>query len=912
MKSGSQDNLTQNPILSLLNSSESDIVKILGILKLMSTEGKIRPPKPLIKFPVFQGGGAKGGAYIGAYEALDKKGFLDEIVCPGGASAGGIVAFFMGLGFDGAQFRAISENLNFNDFIDFKKNGWSEYLSGHKLGNAIDLVRYGAVSPGKSFHQWASYFVEQVLGDKNATFRDLHEKLATDPTLKDMLFTATHYGTKGDSQAAQVFSFATTPDVVIADAFRATISYPGAFEPWQVRQKEIVDGKVTFKSLGFFADGGILNNLPLTCYNTEYYADPHYQNLERVDYRNQPVKVNPSVVGFSLTELEELNDDITPMTERVKALQQRVKKNNNSPVAKAQVAPSSWHLMDIAKAALWNTFGKPEAEDVADKQKIYFDQTVQVWPENVSTLEFDLARDKLARISANGKQATQLWLEKNRNSADAYDYKQHHDDRLTKQEEKQKQKDPEKFYFTKLSSLFMDLFKEIKKQGKIDCTKQGLLKNTRIRYLANQIIHFATLSTKDKLDVVEKAYIHAGEFFQQREMAIAQNRANRWDMIQPEKILKNICNKLNSDPKSAIKLIKSQLSNVIALAEQNQGQLLKVLVNTNNAQLTDKVLGIIAKALNQAYYHGKFTNPRCYMSRLLDNANPSLISLALQHDNLNILNILLKHGINVRHQNASTGNDALQEAVVLSHFAGFKKLVMECIDEENSFENIRIGKDNLWQYLFNHASNDFITALCHDNYFLHIIASETTDDNGLNILHHLAQKGTPAAFASMTYSIMADGVLSKTLLTNKDFRGQSPLAYIIKHNREDILQALVTEGKGKYAGYFTTGDFFLDHVFDIKEANRHSLHDLKQAYLEAPNLYRYLIKNLSSQAKADSLNNTITSSLHFGILDQPSIQTIELAAIHQEPVIFHPIFKKETKDIEQAIASLKKQLQLVA
>lgn len=903
MKNGSQNNLKPTPLLSLMASSDAGVVEVLGLLRLIISQGKIRPPKPLIKFPVFQGGGAKGAAYIGVYEALDEMGYLEEAVCPGGASAGAIAAFFMSLGFDAAQFRNITENLNFNDFIDFKKNGWSEYLNGYKVGNVIDLVRYGAVSPGKSFHQWASYYLEQVLGDKNATFRDLHEKLPADPTLKDVLFKATHYATRNDNQARQVFSFATTPDVVIADAFRASMSYPGAFEPWLVRQKEIIDGKVTYKSLGFFADGGILNNLPVSCYNREYFADANYQNLERIDSRNQPVKINPSVVGFSLTDLENLNDDISPMTERVKALQEAAQLKNNSAVSTAKTAPSSWHLMDIAKAALWNYFGKPEAEDIADKHKIYFDQTVQIWPENVTTLEFDLSREKLMRISDNGKIATMLWLKKFRNPADSYNYKQYYDDRLTKKEEKQKLNAPKNFYLTKLSSLFVALFNETKKQEKINSTEQGLISNVRIRYLASRILYFSDLALTEKVDVIKDAYTQANQTYQQREAAIARSRAHRWDIINPQKILDNICNKLSSEPKIAVKLVKSQLSNIISVAELNHGQLLRALVNTNNIELTHKVLSAINKALNQAYYHGKLTNPKCHMSKLLDNTNPSLLYLALQHNNLDMVDVLLNYGANIRHINVQSGKDGLEEAISLSNYAGFKKLVMECVGEEHSLDALKINQEELWQYIFHHASKDFIRTLCHDNEFLLAIANEHTDDNGMSILHHLALKGTSDAFANLSYAILADGVFSKAMLTDNDYNGESPLATIIHNKREDILRSLVAKGKRRFSGYLTTSDYFLDHVFDVQQDNRKSINDLKRAYVIAPKLYRYFMKHLSSQSKANELNNMITCEQHFAILDQPKSQINEVADIHQEPVMFNQVFDEEVRDTSNRLAS---------
>ncbi len=897
---------------SACNVASPNVNEVMRIVSILRGEGKIRPPKPPIKYPVFQGGGAKGGAYIGAYEALDKMGYLEEVTCPGGASAGGIVAFFMSLGFDSAQFKYISENLHFNDFIELKKNGWAEFLNGHMLGTVLDVAQYGAASPGKVFHQWASHFVEQILGDKNATFRDLHNQTAIDPTLKDLLFTATHYGTKGDAQAEQVFSFATTPDVVIADAFRATISYPGAFAPWEVRQREITDGKTTFKSLGFFADGGILNNLPVTSFNSQYYADDHYQALERKDHRNLPVKVNPCVVGFSLTPLEALNDEITPLPARVKKLQQATK--HASAISKAQVAPSNWHLMDIAKAALWNTFGKPEPESVADKQKIYFDQTIQVWPENVSTLEFDLSKEKLDRISANGKIATQLWLEKFRNPKETYEHKKYHDGRLTKKEEKQKAKDPNNFYFAKIRNLFIQFSKEFNRQVKTSATDDSIVSNVRLRYLAAELLAYSDEAKTNKIDVTQVAFSGACQFLQHHALIIERNRANRWNMILPEKIQNTICEKLLNDPVAACKLLKCQLSSIPALAGLNQSELLRVLVSTNNLHLTEKVLHIITQLLNREYYQGKVINPSQELAKLLDNANPSLFKIALKNNNLEMVKLLIKHGASVVHHNSATGLNALQDAIELSHFAGFKMMVMTCVDDQQTLSKFRIGKESLWEYIFRTASCKFISSLCKSLNFLRAITNQETDKNGMNILHHLACQGTSPAFSAVAYQLLAGSTKSKSLLTNMDQLGHSPLAYILQYNRSDILKQLILSGIGKLCGYFTNSNYHFDQIFNIKDpsiANRSDYKDLEQACAHNPKLYQYILNNFSSASKANAVHERIKREIEFCSHDQTTHQQTDIS-ISQEPLIYHSILPNKNVHFQEAEVKKRRSFSIAA
>lgn len=838
-------------------------------------------PKPPIKYPVFQGGGAKGAVYIGVYEELDRQGLLEDIVCPGGASAGGIPAFFMSLGFTGEQFKYLSEKLNFTDFVELKKNGWGEYFSGHKLGSAIDVLRYGAASPGKAFHHWASYFVEQVLGDKNATFRDLHEKMATDPTLKDLLLTATHYGSAHRERAMQVFSFETTPDVVIADAFRATISFPAAFEPWEVHQREYVtdnSGKsiIHYQSLGFFADGGILNNLPIDCFNRQQFSDNHYPANERIDQHGKPVHVNPCTVAFSLTSLDELRDEITPLPPSIKSRQAERVVSTTQPAANN--ADHSWHFFDLVKAVFWNKIGKPEVEDITAKHQLYFDQTVQLYPEDVSTLEFDVSKEKLAPVIENGVTATRLWIKKFRDEASSYN--NHFDERLTKQEKSQKHHDPKSFYFDKLTKLFIDFEKKLLRQTKnLNNAVTTTLHNVRLQYLAKKLVSLSAKAEKMATGITKDAYQQAIALSEERAKLVMLNQAKRWDIIYPENIVNNIYDKLSTEPKAALHMLKSQLSNMITLLEQDHGRLLQAFVRTNDAAFVDKILRMISKSLNQSYYHAKIENPKEHMIALMNRTTPSLIKTALEINNLAMVDVLLKHGAHF----------TISDAIALGHYEGFKHMVNQIVDEETPMNGLVLGKEPLWEYIMKKAPQQFIHDLCEDPSMLAQMINASTDSAGKNIFHFLAEKGTSNGFSTAAYCVLGASSLSNALITAKDVHGNSPLAYLLKHNRSDILHRLIAKGKGQYRGFIYTTDYHFDEIFNWKNpgiAHTDDYKDLLIALEQHPKLYELLMNNFSDPSKAEAITGRLAREAHFILPNQPIIVAFDISSIRHEHVLF--------------------------
>ena len=67
---------------------------------------------------VFEGGGVKGIAYIGAMQVLEDEGVLPAVERVGGTSAGAINATLFALGFSIAEQRTILNRLNFKNFMD--------------------------------------------------------------------------------------------------------------------------------------------------------------------------------------------------------------------------------------------------------------------------------------------------------------------------------------------------------------------------------------------------------------------------------------------------------------------------------------------------------------------------------------------------------------------------------------------------------------------------------------------------------------------------------------------------------------------------------------------------------------------------------------------------------------------------
>ena len=129
---------------------------------------------------------------------------------------------------------------------------------------------------GEVFLKFMQGEVAGALGSPDATFSDLNNQRQQDSTKFKELYVV---GTNLSERTDRVFSYASTPDMAIADAVRISMSYPLFFASRKL------DGDV-------YVDGGVLRNYPLGLFDTQ-----------TEDAANPGVRLripNPSTLGFHL------------------------------------------------------------------------------------------------------------------------------------------------------------------------------------------------------------------------------------------------------------------------------------------------------------------------------------------------------------------------------------------------------------------------------------------------------------------------------------------------------------------------------------------------------------------------------------------------------------------------------------
>ncbi len=207
-----------------------------------------------------EGGGVKGIAFVGAFQVLSQRGYLDNIVRIGGTSAGAINALLFALGF------SIQEQFDILASTDFKK------FMDDSFGFVRDFKRLWTEfgwNKGDFFTEWIGKLVEKKLGTANATFQDLRE--AGRPDLYVI-------GTNLSIGFSEVFSYERYPEMPIATALRISMSIPLFFRAVRFGERKDV-----------YVDGGVQNNYPVKLFDRLKYIDMANEKeaARYVDYYNK-------------------------------------------------------------------------------------------------------------------------------------------------------------------------------------------------------------------------------------------------------------------------------------------------------------------------------------------------------------------------------------------------------------------------------------------------------------------------------------------------------------------------------------------------------------------------------------------------------------------------------------------------
>ncbi len=189
---------------------------------------------------VFEGGGVKGIAYVGALQVLEARDVLKHVENVAGTSAGAITAALVAVGVTADELRAVLGSTDFASFMDGP--GWV-------VRDAVRLFEHYGVNKGDVFEQWCreqiGAITRRTLGEArpDLTFGQLAALAEREPGRFRKLYVVT---TNLTSQLPEVFSAQTRPDVPLWQAVRMSMSIPLFFEAVPFEQSLYVDGGVSW------------------------------------------------------------------------------------------------------------------------------------------------------------------------------------------------------------------------------------------------------------------------------------------------------------------------------------------------------------------------------------------------------------------------------------------------------------------------------------------------------------------------------------------------------------------------------------------------------------------------------------------------------------------------------------------
>ena len=204
---------------------------------------------------VFQGGGCKAIAYVGAFEEAVNCGVgFSEFA---GASAGAMIAAFAAAGASPQEMRDIVANTDFSVLMREEAK--------QKLTFKQRMILKGICTVEKINPQWVMYalsvYDRQGVFDSRVIYHIVDEALQNllniPNTIRfsDLKFPLTIVAADIKDHKLKIWSKASTPNESVAKAVQCSCSIPGIFKP--------VDGR--------YVDGGLLSNLPAMVFADNLY-----------------------------------------------------------------------------------------------------------------------------------------------------------------------------------------------------------------------------------------------------------------------------------------------------------------------------------------------------------------------------------------------------------------------------------------------------------------------------------------------------------------------------------------------------------------------------------------------------------------------------------------------------------------
>lgn len=197
---------------------------------------------------VFQGGGCRAAAYVGAYKEATARGVsFSEVV---GTSAGAIVASLIGAGATADGLEKIIHRLNFKDLVrppqplPSVNSSLPFFFSIPPLNKLKPIISGLGIHSSSEIQSWLEKELLNLLPGATSPVKFKHLKIPTTVVATDIL-----------TQKIKIWSTTNTPDDDVAYAVRTSCSIPIFFQPVDIR----------------YVDGGVLSNLPSFAFSEDYF-----------------------------------------------------------------------------------------------------------------------------------------------------------------------------------------------------------------------------------------------------------------------------------------------------------------------------------------------------------------------------------------------------------------------------------------------------------------------------------------------------------------------------------------------------------------------------------------------------------------------------------------------------------------
>lgn len=322
---------------------------------------------------VFEGGGVKGIAYVGALEILEKEKILKNIERVAGTSAGALIAVLLGLGYTKKDLKDILWNLDFKNFMD---GSWGVVRNSKRL-----IADYGWYK-GDFFRELVGGYIEKKTGNSESTFADIAKMKQNGKKFKDIYLVGSNLSTG----YSEIFSYEHTPRVCLADAARISMSIPLFFAAVQGMRGDV------------YVDGGLLDNFAIKIFDrTKYMDSENYTRTSYYEEINNSLKANSRKITDYVYNKETLGFRLDNETEIA-----MYRDNAEPPIRKID------NFFDYTKALLSTLI------DFQNNVHLHSDdwqRTIYIDTLGVGSTDFEIKDEMKNNLVESGKKHTQEYID---------------------------------------------------------------------------------------------------------------------------------------------------------------------------------------------------------------------------------------------------------------------------------------------------------------------------------------------------------------------------------------------------------------------------------------------------------------------------------------------------------------------